>query len=759
MKIAIQDSWPNLEENAEKEFIARFIRACGNIGVEAVHVVTSGDIYECEPDFVLVTHEFSRKLTPFPTIGLQWSPTDFFKSDPYRIKSILSYDGSIPGNDQIRRFVKDNIQGVAIRKPVAPFIFLPTTYQTDIEALRNNRCPTLCYVGVHWDGDRHKGLFQHLDKRGLCRFYGPEKSWDHVPGSYGGKIPFDGHSLVETLASHGVALCLHKQEHIRENTPSMRIFETLSVGGVLICDRIKFAEDNLQNIAYFIEPGSTAKGLADQIEHIMEDIRNNPDASYEKGRAGKAWFDKHWSLEKKLAEEIIPFAQTVIESMTPLAKNYSAHDIDKDQRRSPTLPKPRAPTCDVIVRAGGRDIAMLDRAVQSVLACRSPALRLSIIVVDYKGRSDIEDYAAGLARSGLPVRYTRSADTGFRSTALWHGIEKCISEFVCHLDDDDTVFPNHYDQLVYAIENNPDCVMAYTGVVRREDDPGVYFHFDNFNGPLEKEIEEQSELVFLDRYNLSRLLHLDNFIQSNAWIARRSTIQRVIGDDPELEVGEDIFLYTLLAQSGDAAFTGSATAVWHWRSKQSDNSMLAVNQTVWSLCVDRIKSRLGGMRFNAKRSYDEVVGSFVPNSVGGLTELAAVPISVGQEVSGGPEIFDKLAPRGFYPFDTTGIWSKNDHATLTLAVDGGSRSEQLFVEIDMMASFSGDDDRYVSVKVGNGEPVHKDVSSWDEFTLRAPLPKDLSAPVLIDIYSSDFIEASGDARRLGAFVKKVRLTD
>ncbi len=51
---------PNLEENAEKEFIARFIKACDNINVKGFRVVTSDDIYKCEPDFVLVTHEFSR---------------------------------------------------------------------------------------------------------------------------------------------------------------------------------------------------------------------------------------------------------------------------------------------------------------------------------------------------------------------------------------------------------------------------------------------------------------------------------------------------------------------------------------------------------------------------------------------------------------------------------------------------------------------------------------------------------------------------
>ena len=81
MRIAIQNSLPNHPRSAEAEWIRRFFTACSRLGFEPVEVITSDDIIRCQPDCVLVTHEFSPKLTSFPTLGLMWSPPAFFAED------------------------------------------------------------------------------------------------------------------------------------------------------------------------------------------------------------------------------------------------------------------------------------------------------------------------------------------------------------------------------------------------------------------------------------------------------------------------------------------------------------------------------------------------------------------------------------------------------------------------------------------------------------------------------------------------------
>ena len=312
MRLAIQDSWPNLPESAEREFIARFKIACGNIGVECEAVVTSDEINEYKPDAVLVSHEFSRKLTGYPTIGMIWSPLSFFQDDPYRVKSLLSYDGYLVGNRTIGTYLRDIQVGLSARKPVSANTFLPTSYRNDIVALEHNAKPSMCYVGVHWDGARHRDLFDVLSRRRLVTCYGPEQSWKRIPDTYGGNLPFDGRSVIETIGRHGLALCLHKTEHRLEDTPSMRLFEAMSVGALPICDEIGFARRHLADFAYFIDMTQSPDALADRIEEILEEVRGNPEAASARARAAKAWFDANWSLEKKIEDTILPFIEEVV---------------------------------------------------------------------------------------------------------------------------------------------------------------------------------------------------------------------------------------------------------------------------------------------------------------------------------------------------------------------------------------------------------------------------------------------------------------
>jgi hypothetical protein len=60
VKIAIQNSWPNLAFSAEKEFVTHFKIAGQRLGWEVVEVVTSDDIYAVAPDVVLATAERTR---------------------------------------------------------------------------------------------------------------------------------------------------------------------------------------------------------------------------------------------------------------------------------------------------------------------------------------------------------------------------------------------------------------------------------------------------------------------------------------------------------------------------------------------------------------------------------------------------------------------------------------------------------------------------------------------------------------------------
>ncbi|MFS0741053.1 glycosyltransferase family A protein [Brevundimonas sp. 3P9-tot-E] len=753
MKIALLDGLPNLMNSAEAEFLARFQIACKNLSnVEARRVVTSDDINEYDPDVVLVLYDFSRKLTKYPTIGMVWNPLSFTEDDPYRILSLKSYDGYLVANKELTNFCNDLQFTRAVRKPVGEF-FLPTSYRTDIVAVETVKEPTLCYMGVHWDGGRHAPLFDSLAQRKLITFYGPEDSWERHLADYGGLIPFDGKSVQSTIAKHGVALCLHKREHLRQNTPSMRIFEALSVGALPICDRIDFAIEELSDVALFVDTTKSASKVAKQVEAHMQWIRENRAEAAERARRGKEWFDKNWSLETKIENLILPTLQRVKESMqfdhTP--RNYKAANkaAGKD-----TL-------CEVIIRTGSRDIESLQRSVDAVIAGDSAECPLGIVIVDYKKRDDIKAFTEDYIAKRLPVKYINSKDNRCRSTALWAGIEATTAPYIAHLDDDDTVFTNHYRVLKQTLQRFPDSPMAFSGGVKIEESEGRYFYAPNFEGPRGETIKETRELCFFDDHDLSRLCHFDNYILSNSWMVRSEAIKAVCEDDPEFEVGEDVYLYLLLAQKGEFKFTNTATAGWHWRSAVADNSMTSVGLHTWARDGRRTIRRLQNLAYYYAPSLEsaKLLKARQPTKIT-IASNHDDPYNEISELGYGIEVdssyfLEHLRLTNFFSVEKAGAWSKNEIAKVSFKLDEEAIAAGGWLRLEVMTSATADMSRQAKLYVDPEQPVFVPATSWEPRIIHVPLPKKLEEDCTLMVEIDPLHVGSG--RPLGVLVKSLEV--
>jgi hypothetical protein len=706
MRLAIVDSWPNLSENAEKEFIKRFQIACARIDVECYRVVTSSDVESVQPDAVLVSHEFSRKLWDFPTIGLMWSPLSFYIDDPYRVRSIKTYDGYLVGNTAIRNYVSDLSAGEACARPIGPELFLPTTYKSDVNCQEEIDSPSLCYVGVHWDGERHRALFEELARRDVVTVYGPQKSWDYIPERYGGYLPFDGISVMKTLAKHGAVLCLHKDAHRKENTPSMRVFEACSVGAIPICDDIEFARRELADIAFFVEDMSDPTAAVRAIETHLEWIRSNPELARERGARAKEWFETKWSLESKIANVILPLVEQVSR-----AGKFSGR-IDAKAAEAPI--DRVQPECEIIIRCGGRDPAYVKRALASLELADSADMRLGALLVDYSNSSELRGLADAAA---LPVRYILSKPTGCRSTALWDGLKAARAKYVAQLDDDDTVFQNHYRQLRCALEYEK-VDYAYSGVIQHEDDPGVYVRAVNFAGPRGERIREVRSLRFLEPFNLVKLARFDNYIQSNAWMARTEAVQSIMGEDPFLCVAEDVYLYLTLARMGPFSFTGRPTAVWHWRSRARDNSMTSVEQEIWTSNIDRIKNRLSGKLFKSSLTWSQVHEGNLLSDVDLGHDFG---LNVGEVVAGAETLWHITAPAGFRLEQGIGLCSIEAAPSLSVELTRATRSSHTALEI-VYDYLPGREDGLATVAIAGGEarPLYFDPANISSVTIPVP---------------------------------------
>lgn len=525
-KIAFIDGWPNLPFNAEREFIRRAEIACNGLGISIIRLTTSDEILAAQPDLVVATHEFTPKLTNIITIGAMWSPPEFFENDPVRIRNILSYDGYLKGSEHVEVALGDIFSTLTnSQKPISEFIFLPSCHQV-APSRQNGSRRTLMYSGIHWDGLRHGELFYRLAKNNKINVYGPKASWNYISSAHRGELPLDGSSLLAALSHHGMALCIHKEAHRKANTPSMRLFEAAAVGSLIISDEIKFAREVFGDTIFYVDTKASYEEQAERITEIATWAEKNASKADEMANESRLIFEKNWSLNK-LIPKIVEFEKKISSEKYSYAKqrDFAGRDY----------------SLDVIIRTGSRNLSFVERAIQSALS--QSGIKVTVLLVTYAESPDLYNL---IDRYKKNIKHIKSIKTGYRSTALWDGLRNVTSDYFAMLDDDDTVEPDHFANLLYSLTKSPnnEKLLAYSGVLRIEED-GEFISAVNFSGPQGKLIPENKELKFLDYFDPDRLIMFDNYIQSNAWVAKRDILSHLNLADPCLEVAEDMYLYIL----------------------------------------------------------------------------------------------------------------------------------------------------------------------------------------------------------------------
>ena len=569
MRIAVQNAWPNLEYSAEREFIARLNLACLNLGWTCIETATSAEILEADVDCVITTHEYSPKLTQVPTIGLLWNPPDDFRDDPIRVRNILSYDGFLAGSDRVREYLDDLFFSANKNSPVSRFDVLPTAPFTAFKE-PNLEAPSLFYAGVHWDGKRHEKLIKALLSELPVSFYGDPAKWSRFGKAYKGRIPFDGKSIFEKINTAGVALCLHRKAHLQGGVPSMRIFESAAASAVIITENSAWAKRHFgDSVLYVDQDASDAQKAREVIEHF-EWIRAHPSEAKTLAMHANAIFNKHFSLENFLGQ-LPGFLQQVKRASGFCENNQNSRNLK----------------VETIVRIGGRDLSYVERCLDSLAA--QSHVNLGLILVSYAHITGVEKLLEKYVARFTSIKQIESEATGFRSTSLWDGMRVVDGDFFCNLDDDDTIHPNHINSLVDLLHTDSNKYVAYSGCVQVQDEEEHYYQQVNFKGPLGSQIKENRKLLLLDPFNKQRMLNFENFVVSNSWLARKEVLNEKVLSDPKLMVSEDVYLYQLFLIHGDFLFSWRATANWHWRSTNLDNSMM--HESYRKECNRRIRLR------------------------------------------------------------------------------------------------------------------------------------------------------------------------
>lgn len=551
-KVALLNPFPNQSFTAERECIKRIQIACWNLGWECVEAITSDDALSAEPDCVLAMHECTPKLTHLPTIGLAWNPPDFHQNDPVRTRNLLTYDGYLAGSESVRQYIGDLLFSTGKRTPISDWNFLPTSPSTEYQEV-NLASPALFYIGVHWDRDRHANLIPSLAASLPLHLYGDPQSLSVYGDCYKGRIPFDGVSVFREIRKAGIALCLHRPEHLRCETPSMRVFEAAAAGAVIITEDSRFFRTHFGESLLYIDAQEKLASRVEQIASHYQWILSHPDKAAAMASAAHGIFQRKFALEASLSN--LP---------------DFVGKVRKQMQQGPSGNVQDHASIEVIVRVGSRDVGYIKRSLDSL--ANQTYSNLCVTLVAFRPVQGLEALVRAYAIKFKSIRLIAAPDTGFRSTALWTALQHLQADYFCMLDDDDSLHPNHLASLARKLEQQEDAGVAYSGVIQVQDEPGHYYRQWNFEGDLSEPIKELRSLIFFEPFRGDKLARLDNYLTSNCWLARSQLIRSDDLEDPKLVVGEDVMLLLMFLSRTAFAFTWRPTACWHWRSSSRDNS-------------------------------------------------------------------------------------------------------------------------------------------------------------------------------------------
>lgn len=515
--IAVQNSFPKQGHTAENEFVRRLQLCAERLSIEVYVVDCSADVAATAVDFLLSLHEVSPKLTPTLTIGALWNPPSGIRRDPIRCNFVGSFDGYLSASRSVTGFITEQIARFSgVSKPIADFRFFPTSPSGIAQATSYG---SLAYLGVHWDGARHGDFLDQLTRDGLLTVYGPQSAWRHAGSAYRGGIPFDGTSVIRRLAEHGIVLCLHRDPHVAEDTPSMRLFEAASAGCLILSDAIPFAAETFGDTIFVLPDG---EGRTDFVREKLAWARANPGRARDMAQASKAIFEQHCSLDV-LLPKVVNFSQEI-------ERRYSDR---KSLHRLFRWPDRIDVICDL------RDSQGLN--LEDAIAIANVQIHRSIRILVLRTAGHKCSVKPRIRpRPGVCV--TEIFLTTAQSPWAALGLISSPSRFVTKLNAKTTWAAWHLSSLARALQSTKGPTVALSSSVISVSEDSLAAP-PNFSGELSKQVSENSILITEDYESHPeklKYLRIEDLLTRSDWLICAAHIQNLASraEDDERDQGE-----------------------------------------------------------------------------------------------------------------------------------------------------------------------------------------------------------------------------
>ena len=547
MKVAIQNPYFG-QLVAETELAQRISLAASSLGWTAAEVRTAAEIKAFQPDFTIALHNNSPKLAEFPTYGCMWNPPSFFEGTEKYVKHVLTYDGYLTSSKPIDRWLHHLLYTTPKRFFTAPFY---TSCPKTVYQPPNLDAPRLMYLGSNWDGARFPTLFAGLDTQDYMSVYGNPDGWKHLKHSYRGSLAYDGERVLRSLNQAGVGLCLHRSEHRDSALPSMRIFEIVASGAIAICGEHPFIRSRFGDTVLYLDSEASAPEQIDRICELMEWIQSNPQAAIEKSAQAHQIFLEHFSLEKLLLD-LVPYHQALLQQ-----KGFTAIESNPA-------------TVQWIIPHRSQDERRLQKTLDQV-AAQTYASQTAIVVTS--------------APIALKEVQTVQAPDPKSSSFLWAGLNAVTADYFAVLEETAIVHPHHLQTLVSLLEQHPHVGAAYSGCLSPD------------------------EMLLFQPFNLEQLLTFELTIPLSSLVVRRSVLDSILLQDPQLHEFSDRCLLFHLAQRTQFLFSYELTCETQ-SITQTENQVLLKEIQDWSSELSRFKFIFWHQEFATGKTLQSVQKSY-----------------------------------------------------------------------------------------------------------------------------------------------------
>lgn len=486
-KFGVVYPWPGTD-TAETELLARMAKAAENIGFECARLSDFGQILdekqantdemveEGELDYVMTTHYESHKSMDCYYYHLLWNPPDIPLNTAYYEGRVL--DNYIMNDDYlIYDFggMSNHLRSMLINKPrtlegASTFV---GSFPKSAIMQPNLEDPKLFYCGMNWekasgDSNRHAGLFELLDKTNKVKFYGPDivESWGGIRPwegyqCYQYSIPFDGFSILKEINSCGICLAISSDAHRRAGAVTNRAYEACAAGAVIISDNNVFMEEYFGDSVLYVtynkeDPEDTYKQIMEKYQWIvshkeeaLEMARKSQKIFVDRFCMEKGMLDvmkNHYSRFAVIANDLFAKNEEQVVLATRVLSTQEEAEIEKHLER----------TVWNISHQYYRNIVLAvvcDTSVAEAVSeyAKKACVNMSVVAMplyDEKGSRCVTD--------GQAIRYAQ---------------QRIAHDFFINTREDEVWFYDHITTLVRAVEDEPDSMGAYAGMLS-EDEKG-----------------------------------------------------------------------------------------------------------------------------------------------------------------------------------------------------------------------------------------------------------------------------------------------